>query len=370
MSHAPIRVGLFLLGVGPSPSGVWTRLRDMVGALSGETELELYAAVTSESERDLLALPPERTLLLPPIGLIQRVVHTSRAARAFVSRFDLDVLQVESMPIPQRASVPMVVSLHDLREFDSPAWKIRSAAEVYRRTMMPRHARRVDAIFSLTLWMKQEIELYLSTDNVQVIPPIAPKAETPSRPPWRGAETSLFNRPFLLALGHLEPRKNLEVLIRASNEPTWPNDLQLVIAGADHGSLPTLRQLASTSPASIHFLGPINDNDKWWLLTHAAVVAVPSLIEGFGIVALESIVAGTPVLVADAAALPEVVGDRRAILDPHDHVAWGQRIRDVVGDPKFRTSVVEHEAASLPRHTSVAVASQLLSVYRNLVTPV
>ncbi len=61
MSHAPIRVGLFLLGVGPSPSGVWTRLRDMVGALSGETELELYAAVTSESERDLLALPPERT---------------------------------------------------------------------------------------------------------------------------------------------------------------------------------------------------------------------------------------------------------------------------------------------------------------------
>ena len=99
MSHAPIRVGLFLLGVGPSPSGVWTRLRDMVGALSGETELELYAAVTSESERDLLALPPERTLLLPPIGLIQRVVHTSRAARAFVSRFDLDVLQVESMPM-------------------------------------------------------------------------------------------------------------------------------------------------------------------------------------------------------------------------------------------------------------------------------
>jgi glycosyltransferase involved in cell wall biosynthesis len=367
MSVTPIRVGLFLLGVGPSPSGVWTRLRELVTVLKVEPGVELFAAVTSKAEQELLGLPSDRTLLVSPMGSIRRAVYSSRIARSFVREFDLDVLQVESMPIPQRTTVPTAVSLHDLREFDLPVWHLRSPGELYRRALLPRQARRVDAIFSLTQWMKHEIERQLSSSNVHVVSPIAPHVDLPSDPSERLASFAL-DRPFVLTLGHLEPRKNIEVLIRASSERTWPPNVELVIAGTDHGSLPRLKQMAEGSPATITFLDTVSDDDKWWLLTHASVVAVPSLIEGFGIVALEAIFVGTPVLVADAAALPEVVGDRRAVLLPDDHESWSQRIRHLVCDPTFRSSIIEREAAILPLHSRDAVAKQLLAVYRDLMT--
>ncbi len=87
--------------------------------------------------------------------------------------------------------------------------------------------------------------------------------------------------------------------------------------------------MANTSSATTTFLGPVSEGDKWWLLAHAEIVAVPSLLEGFGIVALEAILAGTPVLVADTSALPEVVGNPLAVLPPDDHEAWSQRIREL-----------------------------------------
>ena len=329
MTAVPIRVGLFLLGVGPSPSGVWTRLRDLVTALNTEPDVELFAAVTSESERELLGLPIDRTLLVAPMDSIRRVLHSSRIARSFVKEFQLDILQVGSMPIPRRADVPAVVSLHDLREFDRPVWRVNSFAEIYRRTLLPRQARNSEAILSLTEWMKTEIERRFSTTNVHVIPPISPNVGIPPEPSVRVAG-AVLDQPFVLTLGHLEPRKNVDVLVKARGEPTWPPSLGLVVAGADHGpSLRQLQKLANTSSATTTFLGPVSEGDKWWLLAHAEIVAVPSLLEGFGIVALEAILAGTPVLVADTSALPEVVGNPLAVLPPDDHEAWSQRIREL-----------------------------------------
>ena len=312
MTAVPIRVG-----------------RDIVTVLNAEPDVELFAAVTSESERELLGLPIDHTLLVAPMDSIRRVLHSSRIARSFVKEFQLDILQVESMPIPRRADVPAVVSLHDLREFDRPVWRVNSFAEIYRRTLLPRQARNSDAILSLTEWMKTEIERRFSTTNVHVIPPISPNVGIPPEPSVRVAG-AVLDQPFVLTLGHLEPRKNVDVLVKARGEPTWPPSLGLVVAGADHGpSLRQLQKLANTSSATTTFLGPVSERDKWWLLAHAEIVAVPSLLEGFGIVALEAILAGTPVLVADTSALPEVVGNPLAVLPPDDHEAWSQRIREL-----------------------------------------
>ena len=370
MTDKPIRVGFLIQNIGPSPSGVWTRLRDLVSALMAEPKIELFAAVTNDAERQLLGLATDRTFSTSPMSSARRVFSTSRIARAFVEEFDLDLLQVESMPIPHRATVPLSVSLHDLREFDIPAWQLRSLGELYRRILLPRQARNVGAILSLTAWMSHEIEHRLSIHNVHVVPPIAPKAVVPAGPSEQVARSANVDQPFVLTVGHLEPRKNIEVLIRASCGPEWPRGLGLVVAGADHGSLARLNQMAATSPTPIAFLGPISDADKWWLLERAAVVAVPSLIEGFGIVALEGILVGSPVLVADAAALPEVVGDSRAVLPPDDHEAWCRRIRDTVTDPLLRSSIVEKESSILQRHTEASVVADLLAIYQGLVGPV
>lgn len=369
MTLEPIRVGLLVLGVGPSPSGVWTRLRYLVSALMAEPGVELFAVVTNESERTALGLPENRTLVTPPMNSFQRMLRTSRIARSFVEQFDLDLLQVESKPIPRVTAVPLLFSLHDLRTFDTPARQLRSLGECYTRILLPRRIRNVAAVLSLTAWMKHEIEHRLLTANVHVVPPIAPHAAIPSAPSMQLKAAADLRQPFVVAIGHLEPRKNIEVLIRASQEPTWPGGLGIIIAGADHGSLPHLQQIATASTTQVTFVGQVSDGDKWWLLSHAAIVAVPSLIEGFGIVALESILVGTPVLVSDAAALPEVVGDQRAALPPDGPEAWSQRIRDLVSDPQFRSSLIGREASIIQRHTVASVVAQVMDIYRSLATP-
>jgi glycosyltransferase involved in cell wall biosynthesis len=251
MTDKPIRVGFLIQNIGPSPSGVWTRLRDLVSALMAEPKIELFAAVTNDAERQLLGLATDRTFSTSPMSSARRVFSTSRIARAFVEEFDLDLLQVESMPIPHRATVPLSVSLHDLREFDIPAWQLRSLGELYRRVLLPRQARKVGAVLSLTAWMSHEIEHRLSIHNVHVVPPIAPKAVVPAGPSEQVARSANVDQPFVLTVGHLEPRKNIEVLIRASSGPEWPRGLGLVIAGADHGvSLGSARWLPLRQPQS------------------------------------------------------------------------------------------------------------------------
>jgi glycosyltransferase involved in cell wall biosynthesis len=122
-----------------------------------------------------------------------------------------------------------------------------------------------------------------------------------------------LGRHFVLHAGGASKRKNLEALAAC-----WPDvrarhpDVMLALAGPEHPR----RTALFGGLAGAHLLGLVDDALMPGLLAAAVVVVVPSLYEGFGMPPLEAMAAGTPVVVADRASLPEVVGEAGVLVEP------------------------------------------------------
>ncbi|HVA42685.1 MAG TPA: glycosyltransferase family 1 protein [Acidimicrobiales bacterium] len=149
--------------------------------------------------------------------------------------------------------------------------------------------------------------------------------------------------PYVLAIGTIEPRKDLPTLVRAfdlvaAEEP----ELRLVVAGADGWGVPAYEEAvgASAHAGRILRLGYVDSRLRSDLLRHASLYAYPSLYEGFGLPPLEAMLAGVPVLTTDAGALPEVVGDAAAMVPVGDVGAMAAAMRRLLTDDSARAALV------------------------------
>ena len=123
-----------------------------------------------------------------------------------------------------------------------------------------------------------------------------------------------LNRPFVLFIGTVEPRKNLDTLLNAFEAlpPSVREEFELVVAGpigwAEAGTIARLR--------SIHYLGYVPEPDVPALTAAATVFAYPSLYEGFGFPVAQAMAAAVPVVTSNVSALPEIAGDAALLIDP------------------------------------------------------
>jgi glycosyltransferase involved in cell wall biosynthesis len=129
---------------------------------------------------------------------------------------------------------------------------------------------------------------------------------------------------FILYLGTIEPRKNIDSLILAYNQLRQQNptlaDVKLVLAGPLGWKCQTVLETASASPYTndIIFKGYVEANDKIFYYNLASVLAFPSYYEGFGFPPLEAAACGTPVVASFASSLAEVIGGTAYLVDPYD----------------------------------------------------
>jgi glycosyltransferase involved in cell wall biosynthesis len=148
-------------------------------------------------------------------------------------------------------------------------------------------------------------------------------------------------RRYVLAVGGLSPHKNLPRLIQAFGRSA-PDDTHLVLVGdmgdVFHTHVPELRAaVARCGLASrVHFPGFVPDADLAYLYNRSYVLAQPSLMEGFGLPAVEAMACGTPVLSSTAGSLPEVIGDAGLFFNPTDMEAMAGTLRRVFADPGER----------------------------------
>ncbi|MBI3648719.1 MAG: glycosyltransferase family 4 protein [Actinobacteria bacterium] len=148
--------------------------------------------------------------------------------------------------------------------------------------------------------------------------------------------------PYALFVGGLEPRKNLEALVRAF--ASVPAPARLVIAGGpvrwDPGAADRLDAAIAGLPPPVGErvvrAGYVSEPDKAALLSGATVLAYPSLYEGFGFPVLEGFAAGVPVLTSSVSSLPEVAGDAAVLVDPRDADAIGAELARLFEDEDLR----------------------------------
>jgi glycosyltransferase involved in cell wall biosynthesis len=231
-------------------------------------------------------------------------------------------------------------------------------------------------IVAVTACEQRQLEHDLGREGaskVHVVPnPLAPMPPRPS--PERGAfrrRYELTRAPVLMFLGVLSPRKQPQVLARAAAEMSR-KDVQLVFAGNDMGAERRTRDAVRRFglDARTRFTGLLTGTLRYDALADADIVVYPSHDEVFGLVPLEALQSGTPVIVSDDSGCGEII---RAVgggllVPPGEPRAMAAAIDAVLGDlPRWRAEAARAGAEASRRFHPDLVASRLEEIYREAV---
>jgi alpha-1,3-rhamnosyl/mannosyltransferase len=191
--------------------------------------------------------------------------------------------------------------------------------------------------------------------------------------PAAGEESRLRERyalpaHFVLYLGTLEPRKNLQGLLAAY--ALLPEECRrrfpLVLGGMTGWRQRTFRSAAVRlrEQGSLRQLGYVPQEDVPALMRAATVFCFPSLYEGFGLPALEAAACGTPVLSSSASSLPEVLGEAAEYVDPHSPESIAAGLFHLLGDDKRRKWLADRGPMQAAAFTWQRCARETLNAYR------
>jgi glycosyltransferase involved in cell wall biosynthesis len=348
--------------------------------LRPEAELVLFGL--SDLARSLLrAVPPGhsaeplpanvrwfRSTLYPlvtgyPLAL-PRIVSLGAATGA------VDVFHATNYVLPRAPGVPLVVTVHDLTLLRYPELGTKPLRRLVERTRhSAREARRVIADSEAT--RRDVIELLgVAEQNVRAIPlgcdPDFTAGDVESARE-RVARRFGVDRPYVLHVGTIEPRKNLERLISAFARARRADHLPhvLVLAGAPGWGVKAVRERVGAEGLEevVRFPGPVSRVDLVALYQAADLLAYPSLYEGFGLPALEAMACATPVLASDVASLPEVVGGAALTVDPRDDEALAVALTRGLTDGALRDRLRTAGTAQARRFTWERCAAETLRVY-------
>ena len=175
---------------------------------------------------------------------------------------------------------------------------------------------------------------------------------------------------YILSVGTLEPRKNIQSLLKAYEllpgavQSNWP----LVIAGMrgwkDHTITKGIEAL--TRRGNVKFLGFVPEKDLPFIYAGAGLFVFPSLYEGFGLPALEAMASGVPVVVSNRASLPEVVGDAGIYIDPENIESMVHAIKSLLEDPEKCKQMAKMGLLQAKQFTWEACAQKTFSVYQEV----
>ena len=186
------------------------------------------------------------------------------------------------------------------------------------------------------------------------------------------APIALGGAPFILALGTLERRKNLPLLVAAFGAVAARHaEVQLVLAGSEGDDAPAVHRavdaLGPQLAPRVAFTGRVDEATRSWLLHHAAVLAYPSLDEGFGFPLLDAMQAGVPVVASTAGSIPEVAGDAALLSTPDDGDALAANLELALTSHSVRDHLVTAGARQWQRFSWQRCADEMVSLYHDVV---
>jgi glycosyltransferase involved in cell wall biosynthesis len=221
---------------------------------------------------------------------------------------------------PPRARVPFVLSIHDLSVLRLPGSHPLSRLAIVPFMLAAAHRARIVIVPSFATANEVRRLLHVPPDRVAVVP-LAARPAAPVGAERVLADLGLKPHRFVLALGTIEPRKNHVRLLAAFERMAHVEaDLRLVIVGASGWRGRPFRRALARCPVRdrVVVAGWRSDHDLAALLASCAVMAYPSVYEGFGLPILEAMAAGAPVVTSRISAMAEVAGGAAVLVDPFD----------------------------------------------------
>jgi glycosyltransferase involved in cell wall biosynthesis len=302
---------------------------------------------------------PESVRHLPvPLRVIQRTWATMGLPRAEHLTGPVDLVHSLDL-VPPPTARPLVVTVHDVVTAERPDLHARRSRIAQDRQWAA--LQRAAAVLAVSQSTGDAL-VARGLDAARLH--ITPNGLTPLPPP---ADPPVHDRPFVLVVGTLEPRKGHDVLLRAAAQTqAQAGDPAIVFAGPDGGQAQHLRDLAGQLHLAerLTILGPVSDAVLAGLYRDAAVLCMPSLGEGFGLPVLEGLAAGVPVVATDLPALREVADTAALLVAPGDVAALAGALTAALTDQATRARLKSAGPARAAHFTWEATAEATVRAYR------
>jgi glycosyltransferase involved in cell wall biosynthesis len=286
----------------------------------------------------------------------------------------LDLLHM-TYAAPVWSAAPVVLTVHDICYATNPEWFSPRDLRVL-STMVPRSIRKAAHVITVSQDARRQIIEHYRVPEAKI--------SAIYNGPGRGAEPIKveaareelaamgleLERPFLLTVGNLQPRKNLVRLIEAFGELVTHrrHDIDLVIVGPKRYRAEEVIKAAGPVADRIHFTGYINDRQLAAAYRCSRVFVLPSLYEGFGLPALEAMAHGVPVACSKAGALPEVCGEAAVMFDPHSVPNVTEAVHRLLKDASLRQRLSKAGPAQAAKFSWKKTAEQTVKVYQQVLS--
>src|SRR4030095_13534845 len=372
-----MHIGIDAHAIGARQGGNETYISNLIKSLAeidGENLYTIYLAdagaaaqwresfTTRYKNFSLRLLPPPTPLVRVPVYLTYELF-----------RRPVDVLHVQ-YTAPPFCRVPVVVTIHDLAFERMPETFTRRGSFQLKLTVR-RTAKKAARIATVSEYSRQDLlDIYkLPPEKVVVTYNGVESSFTPQPSVPNEAEGVRrrfgVSRDFLLAVGSLQPRKNLVRLIRAYARLRSEREdfrSQLVIVGRKLWLASAIFDEVKRQrwADDVILTGYVADEDLPALYRAARAFVYPSLFEGFGLPPLEAMACGTPVVTSDVSSLPEITGDAALLIDPNDERALANALIEVVNNARLRAELREKGIAQAKKFTWRDAAEKTLRLYQ------
>lgn len=372
-----MHIGIDAHAIGAQQGGNETYIRNLIralAALDADNRYTIYLAnaqAAAEWQNGFVAQHPNFSvrLLPPPTPLVRVPVFLTYELR----RRPVDVLHVQ-YTAPPFCNAPVVATIHDLAFEHLPETFTRRGSLQLKLTVR-RTARRAARIATVSEYSRQDLlrtyrlapEKVVTTYNG-----IEPHFTAQPRAADEAAQVRQrfgIARGFLLAVGSLQPRKNLERLIRTyarlrREQPDFAP--QLVIVGRKLWLAESIFAEVSRQPwaSDVILTGYVGDDDLPALYRTASAFVYPSLFEGFGLPPLEAMACGTPVITSNISSLPEVAGSAALLVDPLNEQELAAALQRILNDQPLRARLRAEGVRQAAKFTWRDTAEKTLQLYR------
>ena len=212
--------------------------------------------------------------------------------------------------------------------------------------------------------------LGLPAERIEVIYPGIAEAFFRITP--EGARTAAvkyaLSRPYVLFVGTVEPRKNIDALLDAYAQlsPALRAEFELVAAGPAGWGNPSALERLRSGEGGVRYLGYVPEEDLPGLTAGATIFIYPSLYEGFGLPLGQAMAAGVPSITSNVSSMPEVAGDAALLVDPRSPSEIAAAIERLLLSPDLRATLARNASSRALRYTWEACARQSLDFFERL----